>query len=285
MNTLAVDVGGTSTRVAIVSPNGTILAHSVFSTPPRGAPAALKPALFTAVSSLLAQSAAEDLLATAGVALPGIRDERNQIVRAVNLPDLQGIDAGDFFAGALGRAVVIESDANAAALAQWRALERGGQASRRFVSLSFGTGVGGGVILNGAILRHTRGGAGHFGHIPVDCSPTALRCACGGVGCVETVARELARCAARPSIDEERRRAIGGIVHGLLTIAVIYSPDRIALGGGLLDHHPALLDELGRAFDARRTSLLPADLAIVRSPLRSDEAGVIGAAELASGRT
>jgi glucokinase len=71
------------------------------------------------------------------------------------------------------------------------------------------------------------------------------------------------------------------LARGCLQLAHLYAPDVIALGGGVIDHHPELVDGARQAFTPYRSSLTPPDLRIARAPLPGDDAGVIGAALLA----
>ena len=106
-----------------------------------------------------------------GIAMPGIWDRQTGVMqRALNLPRLEGTDVVRLFERALRRPVRVETDVNAAGWAQWRAIR---PCPLRFVYLSIGTGVGGSVILDGQLLRHTRGGAGHLGHLIVDTAADA----------------------------------------------------------------------------------------------------------------
>jgi predicted NBD/HSP70 family sugar kinase len=83
-----------------------------------------------------------------------------------------------------------------------------------------------------------------------------------------------------PVID----RAARALAIGLQQLAHIYAPEVIALGGGVIDHHPELVAQTATHFAEHRSRLIPAALRIIRAPLSTREAGVIGAALLALGR-
>lgn len=197
--------------------------------------------------------------------------------RAVNLPRLEGVNVRKLLERALHRPVYLETDVNAAGWAQWRA---SAPLPRRFMYLSVGTGVGGCVILNGEIVRHTHGGAGHFGHLVVDTAPDAPRCGCGGRGCLEAITSRPPSAEAA-AWGEWSTKAANGLALGLLQIAHLYAPDTIMLGGGVVEHHPELVPRTQSAFNVLRTTLVPEQMTIQAAPLPTDQAGVIGAALLA----
>ena len=274
--TVGIDIGGTSVRAALVDDSGHILAATRAPTPAGGDPEQLAETLARLVTEISGQAAVT--VPTIGVALPGIRDAETGVMqRAVNLPRLEGVNVRELLERALRRPVYLETDVNAAGWAQWRA---SAPLPRRFVYLSLGTGVGGCVILDGEIVRHTHDGAGHFGHLVVDTAPNAPSCGCGGRGCLEAITSRppSAEAAAR---DEWTTKAANALALGLLHIAHLYAPDTIVLGGGVVEHHPELVPRTQSAFDVLRTTLAPEQMNIQTAPLPTDRAGVTGAALLA----
>jgi len=275
---LGFDIGGTWVRAGLVSADGTIRARVESPLPPDGDPALLSQLLAEQAARVLA--GADSAPSAIGIALPGIWDRQTGVMRrALNLPRLEGTDVVRLFERALGRPVLVESDVNAAGWAQWRASQPRPQ---RFVYLSIGTGVGGSVILDGQLLRHTRGGAGHFGHLIVNTASDAPLCHCGARGCLEAMvsgpalrsAPHHGPVACAPGSDR-------ALAVGLCQLAVLYAPDVIALGGGVIDAQPELADLAGAAFRQLGGTLAPSALRIVRAPLSTHEAGVLGAALLA----
>lgn len=273
MLAFAIDIGGTSIRFAIIDtaapPASAIIESQKFATPPGGDATALAAMIRDAASRLL-----RGREIPVGVAIPGIRDESDRMITAVNLPALAGIDLRALFHTATGRDAAIQSDAICAAIAQLaaRALPPPDAArSRRYAYLSIGTGIGGAVLLDGVPVAHTRGGAGHFGHLIVDSSLDAPLCGCGARGCLEAVVAGAAG-ARVPAGVRARALAIG-----LLHVANIYAPDVIALGGGVIDANPALVPAAAAAFAALGCKL-PGEVRIELAPLPGDQAGLIGAA-------
>ncbi len=286
---LGVDIGGTSIRLALVSADGTICRAGTCPTAPDGDPDGLGESLRRLMSEVSFRAAVSP--GPAGVALPGVWDHRTGVLRrAINLPRLEGCNLRELFSEALGRPVVLEIDVNAAGWAQW--LHRKPRAAR-FVYLSIGTGVGGCVVLDGQIVQHTNGGAGHFGFLVVDTAPDAPLDPSGVPGCLSALVSgpALSRCAhpAPPSGEPSAgagasvvcSRSARALAIGLAQLAHLYCPDVICVGGGVIDHLPELLRAASRSFEEFRSDLLPAHLTIERGPLTSDRAGVIGAALLA----
>lgn len=261
---IGIDVGGTHVRAAVVDGAGTILASTIAATPPEGEPEQLAELLARIVADIRAETTPTS--GAVGVALPGIRDETGVVRRAVNLPRLEGVNARHFCEQALGRSVLVETDANAAGWAQWHGLDSRPQ---RFVYLTIGTGVGGCVILDGAIVRHTHDGPGHLGHLIVDTSCDAPKCRCGARGCLEALLADVNGPLAR------------SLAIALVQIAHLYAPEIITLGGGKVDSAPELVDRTRAEFDALKGTLVPSEIQLLRAPLSSNEAGVSGAALLA----
>ncbi len=117
-----------------------------------------------------------------GVAVPGfIRIKEGIVENSANLPSLEGFPLRDEINQKLGTPVILENDANAAALGEkWLGA---GKEVNDLVLLTLGTGIGGGIILNGRIMRGNDGMAGEFGHMTV--IPNGNPCGCGNTGCLE----------------------------------------------------------------------------------------------------
>ncbi|MCH7873029.1 MAG: ROK family protein [Planctomycetes bacterium] len=271
---LGIDIGGGHCRAAVVDASGAILSFHTCKTPDQ------RDQFLDAIGNL-ARTAVDSTPTsrdTIGIALPGIVDPRSGTMRcAVNLPFLEGADVAALLHSALRRPVRIEIDVNAAAFAQWR---RCRDRPRRFAYLSIGTGIGVGVVLDGQLVRHTDGGGGHWGHVPVDTSREAPVCRCGARGCLEAVAAGPAWDRTDSSATDSLEKRITALAIGCLQIAAVYAPDVIALGGGLIDHRPELVQTVAQRVNNLRGNVSPPSMAIERAVLSSDEAGVIGAALL-----
>lgn len=275
---LAVDLGGGSLRAALVSASGEVIASERAAVDRDLTESQLGTLLHTLTAQLDSSHRAETRLA--GVAFPGRWDvATGRMLHASNLPQLAGVHLPMLFSAALSRPVLLESDVNAAAWGQWSGLT---PRPARFIYVSIGTGVGGAVILDGALLRHTSRGAGHFGYLIVDSSAGAAQ---PGLppGCLQGVLGGAAFATRAPdyadSSDAQRRSL--ALAVGLSQLAHLYLPDMIMLGGGVIDHHAWLASAAAAHFQALRSPLLSATLVIVGPRLSSDLAGVTGAALLA----
>ena len=285
---LGIDIGGTRVRVGVIRENGEIVASVEGRLPPEGDPEALKQLIQEQTQT--ATAAAHVTPDAAGVALPGIWSRATGIMRkAINLPRLEGVNLPELFREATGRIVCLEADVNAGAWGQWRTLQ---PRPKRLVYISLGTGVGGAVILDGQIVRHTRGGGGHFGFLIVDTDPNAPAGRNGIPGCLSAIAAGPAlHLAATGTTDPEAigdeplpehvlSRAADALAVAFMNLVHIYAPNCIVLGGGVIDHHPELVDRARQSFARYESALIHPELRIERAPLSTHEAGVIGAALL-----
>ncbi|MBI5864608.1 MAG: ROK family protein [Planctomycetes bacterium] len=285
MNTsraIGVDIGGSTVRAGIVGSDGAVLALAALPTPPGGEPAALAEIVARLVADACAHVVPTE--PTIGIGIPGVREARTDVMlRAVNLPKLEGVDLRDLFGRRLNRAVRFDTDVNAAGIAQWRGTAINGAApsAARFVYLGVGTGVGACVILDGHIVRHTRGGPGHLGHLIVDTNRTAPLCRCGVRGCLEAVVRSFT-AENRPDAPFDLAALVHGLTIGLVQISHLYAPDEICLGGGVIDHHPHIPELCAADLGRNSSTLASPTLRITRAAIPSDRAGVIGAAWLAT---
>lgn len=272
---LGVDIGGTTTRVGIVADDGCLLTLKSEPTPTDGSPSALGRLLRRLRDYCEAEQPISESIA--GVALPGIRaPDPNVMHRAVHLPRLEGVNVGELFADALGVPVTLESDVLAAGYGQWTAESN---RPERFLYLSLGTGVGGCVIVDGRLVRHTNGAAGHFGFMVVDTAPDAPLDAAGLAGTVEAY---LCGDAFRNASEADREKILPGrLAIGLHQMCAIYLPDMIAIGGGIATANPRLVELADEAFRARPYPLRATRPRVQLARLKSDEAGVIGSAFLA----
>ena len=178
---IGVDLGGTNLRAAAISEQGEILAKVSGKTDLSGGRDAVLDDIAGRILELRQQLPAEQL-AGVGIGVPGfIRMKEGVIVGSNNLPELEGVPVRDEIERRLGSAVILENDANAAALGEkWMGAGRGVE---DLVLLTLGTGIGGGIICGGRILHGQVGMAGEIGHITV--VPNGNPCGCGNYGCLE----------------------------------------------------------------------------------------------------
>src|ERR1041384_469697 len=179
----AVDLGGTHLRVALVDDSGKIL-KQLKQESPRGESAGC---IVNALANAAEQwSDEKQRVVAVSIMVPGAVDaDKAVVVQAPNLPSLVNFNLKAALQERLGWPVFLENDANAAAVGEmWLGAARG---CRDVISVTLGTGVGGGVILDGELWRGAHGSAGEIGHTTVD-PFSGLKCKCGNVGCLELFA-------------------------------------------------------------------------------------------------
>lgn len=281
---VGVDVGGSGVRAAHVDDAGGV--HGLIAVPlPDRSVVSVCAAIERAVRGLEPERV--------GVGVPGfLRD--GAIQASPNFPEWRAVPLGALLEERLGLPVVVENDANSAALGAW--WERGGD--HDVVLLTLGTGVGGGVVSGGQLLRGLRGTASELGHLYVGGDAP---CGCGGVGCLETWASTvgLVRLAAEAGHPVRSGRHVveaadGGepwgvavleavnqhLGIGLASLANLYAPHEIVIVGGLAQD-PTPWSAAVRIFQER---VIPANLCPVVWLGRADTLAIAGAARLAAGR-
>jgi glucokinase len=175
---LGVDLGGTEVKLAIVDEKGKICKESVF---PNNYSSAPKDVIAEIIARARKLEAFKKLSGT-GVGVAGDIDQINGVVRfSPNLEAWKNVPLKAMLEKELPGPVVVDNDANAAALgAYW--LDAKGKANN-LICITLGTGVGGGIICNGTLHRGATGTAGEIGHMTLD--PNGPRCKCGNMGCIE----------------------------------------------------------------------------------------------------
>ncbi len=184
---LGVDIGGTKCAVVLADAKGAILRRvSEPTLSGQRNPNDMLGLLAAHARDLLAQDSRT--LADArgvGVSCGGPLDTRTGVVHAPpNLPDWQNVPVRAFFENALGLPVIVENDANATALAEWKF--GAGQGAQNLIFLTMGTGIGGGIIVDGRLYRGTNDLAGEVGHQTILLD--GPQCGCGKRGCLEALA-------------------------------------------------------------------------------------------------
>jgi glucokinase len=179
---IGVDVGGTTTAAGLVDARGDVLAHA--EEPTRGRPGATVAALLDLIDRLRGRAVTQGLrVAGVGLGIPGTVDAETGVVGADvhHVPDLAGARLTDAIRGRLDLPAFADNDVNVLALGEW--MYGAGAGARSLAVLALGTGVGGGIILDGALHRGHGGFGGELGHVPVkfDGRP----CICGGRGCLK----------------------------------------------------------------------------------------------------
>jgi glucokinase len=183
---LGIDIGGTKIAVALGDADGHVRARCRLASESQGSAEADVARIADAARGVLAEAGVSPRdVAALGISAPGPVDaEAGVLLDPPNLPGWGRVPLVAWLGDALGLPAVIENDANAAALAEWRF--GAGRGCRDLVYLTMSTGIGGGLILGGRLHRGLGGGAGEVGHIPLEAAGEP--CACGLRGCFEAYA-------------------------------------------------------------------------------------------------
>ncbi|MER7842389.1 ROK family protein [Kitasatospora sp. NPDC096077] len=297
MTVIALDVGGTEIKGAVVADDGTPLRSERWLTRAERGPGAVIDTVLGCATDLVDLARQSDTPPrAAGIVVPGVVDERTgTVLRAVNLA-WQDVPIRPWLAEHLGLPVAFGHDVRAGGLAEARL--GAGRGSDSFLFVPVGTGIAAAVLHEGRALTGAIGAAGELGHLVV--RPDGDRCACGNRGCLETVAsaaalaRRYARLTGRPDATAESvhrglcdgeetavriwAEAVHALADGLAAATTLLDPERIVLGGGLARAGEDLLGPLRRAL-ADRLTFRPAPR-LVRAEL-GHRAGCLGAALLA----
>src|SRR6202790_4949051 len=182
---IGVDLGGTNLRIAAVDENGSLLEKVTLGTGVSRGRSRVIQDMCDAISRLATRYEAKSTLLGVGVGVPGIIDRQTGIMReAPNLPGWAGASVKDEIEDCLRARVIVENDANVAAFGEkWLGA---GKNVDHLAILTLGTGVGGGLVLNGRIWAGMTGMAGEVGHTTVE--PDGVQCGCGNRGCLEQYA-------------------------------------------------------------------------------------------------
>ena len=179
--TLAIDIGGTKIAAGLVDADGTLVHQAKLPTPDGDAET-----VWAVVDSLITEAlaAAGGHVRGVGIASAGPIDLPTGTVSPINIPQWQRFPIVDRVSTAVGAPVRLGGDGLCMAMGErWRGAGRDAQF---LLGMVVSTGVGGGLVLDGAPYDGRTGNAGHVGHVVVD--PDGAKCTCGGHGCVETIA-------------------------------------------------------------------------------------------------
>ncbi|MDQ3590496.1 MAG: ROK family protein [Actinomycetota bacterium] len=299
------DVGGTKIAAGIVTPKGEILKEMRYPTPNS------KQRLVETIARAIAE--VKDGYEVGGVclAVPGlILAQENKVVFSPNLSAIEDVPLKEELEPRIGLPLTVENDNSAAAWGEFR-FGAGGEVDH-LVFVGLGTGIGGGVISHGVLLRGAQGAGGELGHVTIQA--TGPRCACGNRGCLEALASGTAiQRRAREVANEMPRSALGRlaierrvlgedvtrlaeegdeaalqVLHetgvwlgiGLAGFVNIFNPEVIAIGGGASRAGELILGPAREEMHLRARS--PSrDLVKIKEATLGPESGVLGAAALA----
>ena len=308
--TIGVDVGGTKVAAGVVDEDGKVLASLKRVSPARSADATED-----TIAAVVEELRKEHEVTAVGIGAAGFIDvSRSTVLFAPNLAWLDEPLQSEV-ARRVGLPVVVENDANAAAWAEYRF--GAGQGARQLVVVTVGTGIGGGMVLDGSVYRGAFGIAAEFGHITV--SPGGRRCGCGNRGCWEQYCSGKALVREARDILSVSRRSDGVLYHraggdydnvtgpmvteaaeagdpdaveafavvgewlgrGLASVAAMLDPDVIVVGGGVGEAGDLLMAPGRAAYRESLTGRGHRPWADIRPASLGNLAGMVGAADLA----
>lgn len=306
---IAVDLGGTNLRAATVDPRGRTHDHVKHHTPRTDDAGQIVQAIIAAVRECEQRSTARGARIRAlAIALPGTVEASSGVVmNAPNIPCINGFRLRAALMGDVSWPVLLENDANAAAVGEmWQGAAR---ERRTIVCLTLGTGVGGGIILDGKLWRGADGAAGEIGHMSVE--PFGHACNCGGRGCLEVYAsatavvrmahegltrypgstlRALTQLTAKDvyehglagdELAREVFRRMGQYLGiGLASLVNLLNPEMIVIGGGAANGWDLFIEHARQELLSRAFPVPAQRVEIVRAAC-GDDAGLLGVAHLA----
>ena len=309
--TIGIDVGGTKVLGGVVDESGKVLTTARKDTPRQGG-SALTQTIADVAKELLQQHS----VASVGVSAAGfVSSDRKTMLATPNIADWNGVDLDHHLTQMIGLPVVIENDANAAA---WGEAKFGaGKNQNHMMMLTVGTGIGGGIVVNGALYRGAFGIAAEFGHMRV--VPDGHICGCGARGCFEQYAsgNALLRHAreainASPEVARNLLSRGDGTVAGLTgqaiteaardgdavavaafnttgqwlgagiaSLAVLLDPACVVIGGGVIDAGEILLKPTRESLERNMPFAGKHPYPEIIAAQLGNEAGLVGVADLA----
>lgn len=303
MNTMmiGVDVGGTAIKFALIDKEGTILAKKQIATNSENDGIGIAEDIIAMIQEeFMSKLNTEDELIGIGIGVPGpISKDGETVIKAVNL-GWHNLALKTIVEQKLARSVYLVNDANAAALGEmWRGAAVG---VKDLVFVTLGTGVGGGIVVNGQLVNGAHSSGGEIGHIPIAAKEERI-CGCGNTNCLETFAsatglvntmkkiavRESLVCGTFSTVDivewarngdslakeaiETTARYMGGALAGILNTIDV---EEIVIGGGLAEAGAALLVPIKRYIDLAVFPEIRGKYRFAKAQLGND-AGVLGA--------
>lgn len=309
--TIGIDVGGTKVLGGVVDESGKVLTTARKDTPRQGG-SALTQTIADVAKELLEKHSVSSI----GVSAAGfVSSDRKTMLATPNIADWNGVDLDGQLTKLIGLPVVIENDANAAA---WGEAKFGaGKNQDHMMMLTVGTGIGGGIVVNGALYRGAFGIAAEFGHMRV--VPDGHICGCGARGCFEQYAsgNALLRHAreainASPEVARNLLSRGDGTVAGLTgqtiaeaaregdpvalaafnttgqwlgagiaSLAVLLDPACVVIGGGVIDAGEILLKPTRESLERNMPFAGKHPYPKIIAAQLGNEAGLVGVADLA----
>lgn len=307
---LGIDIGGTSTKLGLVREDGFIVEKRTVNTGTCKDENSFFTLLFHEIEQFLAAAVSTYACIGIGIGAPSCDEAAGILEKAANFPFSEQVPILALFQNHFDFPVWLTKDGNATTLGEAR--YGAGRGIKNFVLITLGTGIGGGIVLNGALVKGANGWAGEFGHVIVE--PGGRPCGCGRSGCLETYASAtgLQRTALLRLAETTKKSKLRVLVAdglqakdiylaaktgdelalaifkevgqklglALANIAAIFDPEAIFLAGGLAAAGDILFDPLREQFEAVVLPQLQGRIKIQASALNLNEAAIAGAASL-----
>jgi glucokinase len=310
---IGVDIGGTNIKLALVDKKARLRGKRTFSTTSFKGKSALINGIVSQIEDLISSQGLKkkDIIGV-GMGAPGAVDIRTGTVHYLtNIPDWREVPLGSILTERLGIPVFVDNDVNVMALGEvYFGAARG---ALNLLCITIGTGVGGGLILDGKLYRGSSYAAGEFGHVPIN--EDGPKCKCGGRACIEAYAgnsyivrdviarikggqKTLIKKIVKGDLSKITPEIISEADHkgdrfakkvwmdvgekigiGLAGVVNLLNMEKIVIGGGVAEAGKILFDSIKRTINKRAMKLPAKTVKIVKAKLGYD-AGLIGAATL-----
>ena len=298
MKNIGIDIGGTFIKAAIVEDTGEIILSEKVPTPENGA---LLPKKVIEIAEGLVKEAKIELadIKNIGIGAPGVCDsKKGVIVNCPNINECRNIEICAEIEEKMGIPTRVDNDANCAALGEYMLSDT---KSEGFVFVTLGTGVGGGIILDGKILRGINSAAGEIGHIVID--KRGEVCNCGRRGCWERYASVSALVrqskeagfgenVTGKSIFAEKQKGnkkaekvintwLNYVAEGICDMVNIFQPEEIVIGGGISREGDEITEPVKKFVNENSmTDKAETNCTKIRVSKLFNDAGVVGASFL-----
>ncbi len=299
---IGMTIGGTHTRIGLVDVHQKIIASkTILTRSERPAHEVIKDAGETTLKLMEENGISFDQCVGAGIGVPGTVDSRSGIVRYSNNIKWKSVDLKKEMEAYFPIPIQIANDADCVALGE--AVSGAGKDYQDVVTLTLGTGVGGGIILNGEIYEGARIGGGEFGHMVI--AEDGEPCTCGRKGCLEAYAsvpalrRDVKRATGadltveeifatadqeketyNPQVAEVVDRYLRRLSVGVVNAANIFRPQRILLGGTVGENVSAYIERLQHTLNEECFGGENGEIPVIGTAKLGNKAGMIGAASL-----
>lgn len=306
---VGVDVGGTSIKVGICNADGDLIQTYEGPTEVNKGSDAILHNIAKYARAIVDESTYEwEQVGGVGIGIAGFLDIPNGIVKFAPNLKMENVDLKTFLENELQKTIKVNNDANVAALGE--AWAGAGKGISHCVCYTLGTGVGGGIIINGKIVEGFQGMAGELGHIAIVPDLEAIQCGCGKMGCLETVSSatgiirmakdavergdrtslsQVENIMAKDVIDAAKagdevaarivQRAAYYLGKSMATMAIVLNPQYFIIGGGVSKAGEFLFEQIREVFEKYTLDQAKENVKIVPAIL-GNNAGVVGAAGL-----